>query len=42
VLDDQFDEDLERSEAVEPGRWRKRSVPRRVVQRAAGLFRHEM
>jgi cardiolipin synthase A/B len=42
VLDDQFDEDLERSEAVEPGRWRKRSVPRRVVQRAAGLFRHEI
>ncbi len=42
VLDDQFDEDLERSEAIEAGRWQDRSLPRRLVERAAGLFRHEM
>jgi cardiolipin synthase A/B len=42
VLDTQFDEDLRRSEAVIAGRWEERSIPRRVVERAAGLFRHEM
>jgi cardiolipin synthase len=42
VLDAHFDEDLRRSEAVVAGRWKDRSVSRRVVERAAGLFRHEM
>jgi cardiolipin synthase len=42
VLDAHFDEDLRRSEAIVAGRWKDRSVPRRVVERAAGLFRHEM
>ncbi|HEY7283195.1 MAG TPA: phospholipase D-like domain-containing protein [Actinomycetota bacterium] len=42
VLDRQFDEDLRRSEAVDPGRWRDRSVLRRVVERGAGLLRHEV
>jgi cardiolipin synthase len=42
VLDAQFDEDLTRSEAIVAGRWEDRSVPRRLVERTAGLFRHEM
>jgi cardiolipin synthase len=42
VLDEQFDEDLRRSEAIEAGRWEERSLPRRLVERAAGWFRHEM
>jgi cardiolipin synthase A/B len=42
VLDAQFDEDLERSEPIVRGRWERRSLPRRLVERAAGLFRHEM
>jgi cardiolipin synthase len=42
VLDEQFDEDLRRSEAIEPGRWERRSVPQRILERAAGLFRHEI
>ena len=42
VLDEQFDEDLERSIAVEPGHWKRRSVPKRALERAAGLFRHEV
>jgi cardiolipin synthase len=42
VLDAHFDEDLERSEPIDPGRWQRRSVPRRLVERTAGLFRHEM
>ena len=42
VLDEQFDEDLKRSEAVVQGRWEDRSLPRHLVERAAGLFRHEM
>ncbi|HXJ62334.1 MAG TPA: phospholipase D-like domain-containing protein [Actinomycetota bacterium] len=41
-LDEQFDEDLERSERIEPGRWQRRSLPQRALERAAGLFRHEV
>jgi cardiolipin synthase len=41
-LDRQFEEDLERSEEVTPGRWADRSVAQRLVERAAGIFRHEM
>ena len=35
VLDEQFDEDLERSVRIEPGRWKERSLP----QRAGGAGR---
>jgi cardiolipin synthase len=42
VLDAHFEEDLERSEPIDPGRWQRRSLPRRLVERTAGLFRHEM
>jgi cardiolipin synthase len=42
VLDEHFEEDLERSEPIDPGRWQRRSLPRRLVERTAGLFRHEM
>jgi cardiolipin synthase A/B len=33
ILDRQFDEDLERSEQIEPGRWRSRSLAQRVFER---------
>jgi cardiolipin synthase len=42
VLDEHFDEDLGRSEAIEAGRWKRRSLPQRAFERAAGLFRHEV
>jgi cardiolipin synthase len=42
VLDEQFDEDLRRSEAIERGRWKRRSLPQRAFERASGLFRHEV
>jgi cardiolipin synthase A/B len=42
LLDAQFDEDLERSEAIAPGRWKRRPVPQRVFERAAGLLRREI
>jgi cardiolipin synthase A/B len=42
TLDAQFDEDLERSEPIIAGEWEHRSLPRRLFERAAGLFRHEM
>ena len=42
LLDEQFDEDIERSEAIDAGRWKRRSLPQRALERAAGLFRHEV
>jgi cardiolipin synthase len=42
ILDEQFDDDLERSEAIVPGRWKDRSIAQRVLERAAGVFRHEI
>jgi cardiolipin synthase A/B len=42
TLDRQFEEDLERSEELVVGQWEKRSMPRRVFERAAGLLRHEV
>ncbi|MGE5226392.1 MAG: phospholipase D-like domain-containing protein [Planctomycetaceae bacterium] len=42
VLDRQFEEDLERSEAVTSGRWADRSAGQRLFERAAGALRHEM
>jgi cardiolipin synthase len=41
-LDAQFDEDLEASERIERGRWRRRSLPQRVLERTARVFRHTM
>jgi cardiolipin synthase len=42
ILDEQFDDDLERSEAIVPGRWKDRSIAQRALERAAGVFRHEI
>jgi cardiolipin synthase len=42
VLDDQFDEDLERSEEIEAGRWEKRSIARRAFEGLTKPFRHKM
>jgi cardiolipin synthase len=42
LLDGQFDEDLERSEEIVVGRWKRRPVPQRVFERAAGLLRREI
>jgi len=36
VLDSQFDEDLERSVRIEPGRWRRRPPWQRAAERAIG------
>jgi cardiolipin synthase len=32
ILDGQFDEDLERSERIEPGRWRSRPLMQRALE----------
>jgi cardiolipin synthase A/B len=42
TLDEQFDDDLERSEAIVPGRWKDRSIAQRTMERTAGIFRHEI
>ncbi|HEY7755067.1 MAG TPA: phospholipase D-like domain-containing protein [Actinomycetota bacterium] len=42
VLDRQFDEDLERSEEIEPGRWEDRSLGRRVLEGLTKPLRHKM
>jgi cardiolipin synthase len=42
VLDDQFDEDLERSEEIEPGRWSDRSVARRAFEGLTKPLRNKM
>jgi cardiolipin synthase len=41
-LDAQFEQDLERSVEMEPGRWGDRSLSQRAFERAAGILRHEM
>lgn len=41
-LDAQFDEDLERSEAIEPGRWEGRPLRRRVLEGLTRPLRHKM
>jgi cardiolipin synthase len=38
-LDAQFDDDVERSVAIENGRWRNRSVAQRAAEKAAAPFR---
>lgn len=40
TLDAQFDEDLERSEAIEPARWEDRSVHQRILERLTTPLRH--
>ena len=39
ILDEQFDEDLERSVRIEPGRWEQRSLPQRVAEQAVTPIR---
>ncbi|WP_443052486.1 phospholipase D-like domain-containing protein [Streptomyces sp. JV176] len=39
VLDADFDEDLRVSERIEPGRWKRRSVGRRALERAVAPIR---
>jgi cardiolipin synthase A/B len=41
-LTDQFERDLERSERIEPGRWRDRPLTHRVRERASALVRREL
>ena len=41
-LDQQFDEDLERSEAIRPGRWKDRSLGRRVLEGFTKPLRHKI
>lgn len=40
ILDEQFDDDLRRSEAVTPGRWEQRSILQRVSERLMVPLRH--
>ena len=42
VLDRQFDEDLERSEEIQPGRWERRSIGRRVLEAITKPLRKKM
>ena len=42
VLDAQFDEDRERSEEIQPGRWKDRSIARRVIEGLTKPLRHKM
>jgi cardiolipin synthase len=41
-LDQQFDEDLDRSEEIEPGRWKDRSIARRAIEGLTKPFRRTM
>ena len=40
LLDDQFDQDLERSEEIDPGRWEERSIGRRALVGLTKPLRH--
>ena len=42
LLDDQFDEDIERSEEITPGRWKDRSLGRRALEGLTRPLRHKM
>jgi cardiolipin synthase A/B len=42
ILDDQFDEDLERSEEIDPGRWEERSPGRRALMGLTRPLRHSV
>jgi cardiolipin synthase len=39
VLDEQFDEDLERSVRIEPGRWKRRPLGQRLAEQAVAPIR---
>jgi cardiolipin synthase len=41
-LDAQFDEDVERSEEIAPGRWKDRSIARRAIEGLTKPFRRTM
>jgi cardiolipin synthase len=41
-LDEQFDEDIERSEEIEPGRWKDRSFARRAIEGLTKPLRRKM
>jgi len=42
TLDEQFDEDLDRSERVKPGEWEERSLPQRVMEGLTRPLHHEV
>jgi cardiolipin synthase len=42
LLDDQFDEDLERSEEIDPSRWEERSLVRRALVGLTKPLRHSV
>jgi cardiolipin synthase A/B len=42
TLDDQFEEDLERSEEIVRGRWGHRPLPQRIMESSAKLLRREV
>jgi cardiolipin synthase A/B len=42
ILDEQFDDDLRRSEAVRPGRWEERSILQRLSERLMVPLRHKI
>ena len=42
LLDDQFDEDLERSEEIDPSRWEERSLVRRGLVGLTKPLRHSV
>jgi cardiolipin synthase len=42
LLDDQFDEDLERSEEIDPSRWEERSLTRRALVGLTKPLRHSV
>jgi cardiolipin synthase len=41
ILDQHFDEDLERSRRIDPARWRVRSVGQRSLEKLSAPFRHQ-
>ena len=42
TLDEQFDEDLERSDRVQPGEWEDRSLTQRVMEGLTRPLHHEV
>jgi cardiolipin synthase len=42
TLDEQFDEDLDRSERVKPAEWEERSLPQRVMEGLTRPLHHEV
>jgi len=42
TLDEQFDEDLDRSDRVKPAEWEERSLPQRVMEGLTRPLHHEV